>query len=233
VYGNYKQFFDLKRPSGETIVPSFTLSAQRTAIEKGTPAEKFKSGRDYEVGISYLDQFGRMTTVLESLDATISLPITKAVTKNDLKVSISSRAPVFASKYRLFLKQNRGTYYNMLPVAVYQDGLFVYFNLDKYDIDKVKTGDYIYIKSTPSGISTTTDKYKVLEAEMKVKNFLGEQKEQGQEEGFYVKLKVENKEPSIILQADENIDFHKLQPFLTASAQAGIKNVKFAVYQQE
>lgn len=48
-----------------------------------------------------------------------------------------------------------------------------------------------------------------------------------------LKLKVENKEPSIILQADENVDFHKLQPFLTASAHAGIKNVKFAVYQQE
>ena len=201
VYGNYKQFFDLKRPSGETIVPSFTLSAQSTAIEEGTPAETFKSGRDYEVGISYLDQFGRMTTVLESLDATISLPITKAVTKNDLKVSISSRAPVFsneggvpiyAAKYRLFLKQNRGTYYNMLPITVHQEGLFVYFQLAKYDIDKVKTGDYIYIKSTPSGISTTTDKYKVLEAEQKVKNFLGDQKEQEQEEGFYIKLKVEN-----------------------------------------
>ncbi len=47
------------------------------------------------------------------------------------------------------------------------------------------------------------------------------------------KLTVTTKEPSIILQADENVDFHKLQPFLTASAHAGIKNVKFAVYQQE
>lgn len=192
VYGNYKQFFDLKRPSGEPIIPKFTMSVQSTAIEKGTPAETFKSGRDYEVGIAYLDQFGRMTTVLESEEATVSIPINKAVTKNDLKVSISSRAPVFAAKYRLFLKQNRGTYYNMLPIAVHQEGLFVYFQLAKYDIDKVKAGDYIYIKSTPSGISTTTEKYKVLEAEQKVKNFLGEQKEQGQEEGFYVKLKAEN-----------------------------------------
>jgi biopolymer transport protein ExbD len=48
-----------------------------------------------------------------------------------------------------------------------------------------------------------------------------------------LKLKIANKEPSLILQADENVDFHKLQPFLTASAHAGIKNVKFAVYQQE
>ena len=192
VYGNYKQFFDLKKPSGEPIVPNFTLSAQSTSIEENTPSETFKAGRDYEVGISYLDQFGRMTTVLESQDATVSIPITKAKDKNELKVSINSRAPKFASKYRLFLKQNRSTYYNMLPISVFQEGLFVYFQLAKYDIDKVKAGDYIYIKSTPSGISTTTDKYKVLEAEQKVKNFLGEQKEQGQEEGFYVKLKVEN-----------------------------------------
>ena len=192
IYGNYKQFFDLKKPSGEPIVPSFTLSYAGTLIEEGTPAETFKAGRDYEVGISYLDDFGRMTTVLESQDATTSIPISKAKDKNELKVSINSRAPEFASKYRLFLKQNRSTYYNMLPLAVFQEGLFVYFQLAKYDIDKVKAGDYIYIKSTPSGISTTTDKYKVLEAEQKVKNFLGEQKEKEQEEGFYVKLKVEN-----------------------------------------
>lgn len=45
--------------------------------------------------------------------------------------------------------------------------------------------------------------------------------------------KVKNTETSIILQADENIEFNKLQPFLTASAHAGIKNVKFAVHQQD
>lgn len=192
VYGNYKQFFDLKKPSGEPITPKFTLSAQSTAIEENTPAETFKAGRDYEVGIAYLDDFGRMTTVLESEDATVSIPITKAKDKNDLKVTISSRVPDFASKYRLFLKQNRSTYYNMLPIAIFKDGLFVYFQIAKYDIDKVKAGDYVYIKSTPSGISTTTEKYKVLEAEQKVKDFLGTNKGEPQEEGFYLKIKVDN-----------------------------------------
>jgi hypothetical protein len=191
VYGNYKQFFDLKKPSGETIIPSFSLSVQSTSIEEGIPSETFKSGRDYEVGIAYLDQFGRMTTVLESdgngagIDATVSIPINKAKDKNELSVSIKSRAPVFeikngnpiyAAKYRLFLKQNRSTYYNILPLFFHREGSFVYLQIAKYDIDKVKAGDYIYIKSTPSGISTTTEKYKVLEAEQKVKNFLGEGK---------------------------------------------------------
>jgi hypothetical protein len=198
IYGNYKQFFDLKKPSGEVIIPSFSLSVQSTAIEEGVPSETFKSGRDYEVGVAYLDQFGRMTTVLESdgngagIDATVSIPINKAKDKNELSVSIKSRAPVFAEKYRLFLKQNRSTYYNILPLFFHREGSFVYLQIAKYDIDKVKAGDYIYIKSTPSGISTTTEKYKVLEAEQKVKNFLGEGKSEPQEEGFYVKISVDS-----------------------------------------
>lgn len=38
---------------------------------------------------------------------------------------------------------------------------------------------------------------------------------------------------SIIVQADENIDFDRLQPLLVASSYAGIKHVKFAVLQKE
>jgi biopolymer transport protein ExbD len=38
---------------------------------------------------------------------------------------------------------------------------------------------------------------------------------------------------AIVVQADENIDFEDLQPIVVASAHAGIKQVKFAVLQQE
>ncbi len=42
-----------------------------------------------------------------------------------------------------------------------------------------------------------------------------------------------NNEASIIIQADENIGFEKLQPILIASSYAGIKHVKFAVLQKD
>jgi biopolymer transport protein ExbD len=38
---------------------------------------------------------------------------------------------------------------------------------------------------------------------------------------------------AIVVQADENINFEDLQPIVIASAHAGIKQVKFAVLQQE
>lgn len=42
-----------------------------------------------------------------------------------------------------------------------------------------------------------------------------------------------NNEASIVIQADENIGFEKLQPLLVASSYAGIKHVKFAVLQKD
>lgn len=41
------------------------------------------------------------------------------------------------------------------------------------------------------------------------------------------------KDSSIIVQADENVGFEKLQPILVASSYAGIKQVKFAVLVKE
>ncbi len=41
------------------------------------------------------------------------------------------------------------------------------------------------------------------------------------------------KEPAIVIEADEEIGFEKLQPLMVASAYAGIKQVKFAVLQKD
>ncbi len=42
-----------------------------------------------------------------------------------------------------------------------------------------------------------------------------------------------NNEAAIVIQADEDIGFEKLQPVLIASSYAGIKHVKFAVLQKD
>ena len=192
VYGNYRQFFNIKTANGETIKPKLQLKSESSSITEGESYETIKSGRDYQVGIAYLDRFGRMSTVLESPNNTVNIPITRAKEKNKLVLNISSRVPDFADYYRLFIKQNRGTYYNVIPISFYKDGAFIYFQVAKYDVDKVPVGSYIYIKSTFSGEGPVDKKFKILEAEIKKKDFLGEQKEVGQDEGFYIKLKIDD-----------------------------------------
>ena len=191
VYGNYKQFFDIQR-NGVDIKPNFSLKFEESTIAQDESAETFKSGRDYELGIAYLDDFGRMSTVIESEKNTVHIPITSAKKKNDLLVNISNQAPSFASKYRFFLKQSRGTYYNIIPLSYQKEGLYVYFQIAKYDIDKVKVGDYIYIKSTYSGEGPVSKKFKVLEAENKEKDFLKINTVTEVDAGFYIKLKIQD-----------------------------------------
>ena len=195
VYGNYRQFFDLRDFDNNKIVPKFSLVHKPIDIASGSPKETFKAGRSYEAGIAYLDQFGRMTTVLESESEdlggdTQTIPMSYADKQNKLRVFIANKPPQFATNYRIFLKQNKGTYYNIIPTAFVTDGMFVYFKMARYDVDKVKEGDYIYVKSSLTGVAKDNDKYKVLEAENKEKDFLGAQNEQVQDPGYYIKVKI-------------------------------------------
>jgi hypothetical protein len=202
VYGNYKQFYNIKDRQGNDIDPKMTLSYKSFDTTSDVGVETFKSGRDYEAGIAYLDEFGRMTTVLESEKNTVSIPITEGKKKNELVLKINHTAPneeeykdyspFFATSYRVFLKQSRGTYYSLIPINFIQEGTFLYFQIAKYDIDKVKEGDYIYIKNTFSAQGPISKKYKVLEAEQKEKGFLGNKNGNSEDGGFYLKIKEED-----------------------------------------
>lgn len=63
-------------------------------------------------------------------------------------------------------------------------------------------------------------------SEEELRNFLKEVKENSQ--GI-----ITDDEAAIVVQADENTDFQKLQPLIVASSYAGIQKVKFAVLHKE
>ena len=73
IYGNYVQFRDIVNGDGDKIVPSYTLSLENEAITT-LPKKTFRSDRDYEIGIIYTDDYGRMTTALTSKSNTLYIP---------------------------------------------------------------------------------------------------------------------------------------------------------------
>lgn len=192
-YGNYTQFYNIANCQDVPIKIDLKANLSQTistAKDKNIPKKTWKSGRDYEVGIAYLDDYGRMTTVLTSDKNTVSIPLSKAKDKNDIKVSIKNEAPCFATKYRFFIKQSKTEYYNVFPTQYFQYGLYTYFLIQKADIDKVQKDSYITIKSTPTGATESNSVYKILEAENKVQDFLNNPPNK-QPEGFYIKLKID------------------------------------------
>lgn len=190
VYGNYTQFFDLVDCETSPINPVYSLSVTTTDVTPDAPQRTFKSNRSYEVGIEYLDEYGRLSTAVVSPTNTVFVPAANATKSNNIRVTIdkSFAAPCFATAYRFVLKENRQNYYNVFPLTYFTEGNFKWFLINQADQDKISVGSYLYLKNSTNPALDT--QFKVLDIESKNANFLNDSNYQPA--GVYFKLKVPN-----------------------------------------
>jgi hypothetical protein len=160
VYGNYVQFRDIN------TVPNYSLTLRSESITT-EPKKTFRSDRDYEIGIVYLDEYGRMTTALTSKTNTLYIPSSNSDTANSIQVTLNNEPPSWATNYRFVIKQAQNDYYNIFPRTFVVDGVFRYFLINEADRDKITVGGYVIFK-TSNGVATHSNKqFKVLELEYK------------------------------------------------------------------
>lgn len=197
VFGNYSEGYDIKTAEGNDIKPVLSLSYTSSTGESGTAHTQVKSNRDYEIAISYLDGKGRMTTPLTSESNTVYVKNEDANKKNKLQVTIGSRPPSWAKFYRFFVKQSKNNYDIIAPIIFYREGTSAWLKIEGNDVNKVKKGDFVYIKSDTSGLKISTTRTKILEVLEKERNFLEKDLvikngvETLQLEGTYIKVSVE------------------------------------------
>jgi len=141
-------------------------------IPTSEPKKTAKSNRDYEVGIVYTDGHGRSSTVLVSKENTLHIPAKNSTTKNQIRVTLNHKPPVWATHYRFFIKQNKTEYDQLLPIQFYEDGVFRWVKLEGADKDKIKEGDWLVVKSDTNSIKQNLVRTKVLEVKEQPKNFL-------------------------------------------------------------
>jgi hypothetical protein len=192
LYGNYVQFRNIVNEDEVKIIPSYTLTLSPEAITTN-PVKTFRSDRDYEIGIIYTDEYGRMTTALTSKTNTLYIPATNSDTANSIRLELINEAPFWATNYRFAIKQAQGDYYNIFPYTFVVDGVFRYFLINEADRDKITVGGYIIFK-TSNGVATHSNKqFKILELEYKAVSTLFLR------EGLYFKVKAD---PSDLFLAD-------------------------------
>ena len=193
IYGDYTQFRNIVSCDNEFININYKVDYVSTQITD-VPKQTFRSDRDYEVGIVYGDDYGRITTVLTSNDSNSSNANTNAVyippinssTANSLSVTLNSPAPCWATNYRFFVKQAKGDYYNIFPRTFIKDGNFRYFLINEADRDKITVNGYIIFKTFDNGPTHTNKQFKVLELEYKASDFVVGSNAL---EGLYFKIK--------------------------------------------
>jgi hypothetical protein len=201
LYGNYLEFRDLVS-MGEPMKLRYTVNYRSLDLTTNPDLQgerTFRSDRDYEIGIAYLDEFQRQTTVLTPATvttgplqsySTVYIPPTQSASQNDIEIEIYNYAPDWATHYRLYIKQRKIDYYNIFPFIFYQDGAYRWFKIEKADVDKVVIGDYIIAKANELGPTYSNTQYKVLDMGVKALNFLGN----NEPPGLYFKIGVDGGE---------------------------------------
>ena len=147
------------------------VQAEGLQIFSGSPS--VKSLRTYQVGVTFLDDFGRQTPVFSSEAATVKLSQDRSFTKNQFQVNLESERPSWATHEKYFIKENSNEYYNMALDRYYHDTVDgdVWLSFSSNEVNKVEVDDYIILKKAhgnndPVGTQNNlTARYKVLAKE--------------------------------------------------------------------
>jgi len=163
IYGNYTHQFDLP------VTPiTFDIGLRNRydpTDSNRNERQSMKSNRTYQVGVVYMDQYGRQTPVLTDKTGIIKIPQGQAKNMTQLMAKITSSAPSFATNYRYFIKEISSIQYNLCADSFYQDDQgYVYVSFPSAEINKVDVDDILILKKkTGNNPSEITDKFKVLD----------------------------------------------------------------------
>jgi hypothetical protein len=170
IFGNYQQNFNV------TTNPSFTVST----ISRSDTSQKFslKSGRTYQFGIVYQDEYGRQTPVFTDTTGVIKINSANADLNSAFRISTTHTSlPSELTHYKYYIKEVSNPYYNICVSDIYEDTEtgYVYCAFPSSETNKVSEDDILILKKQ-SGNSAykipSNNKFKVLDKDANPPNFL-------------------------------------------------------------
>jgi hypothetical protein len=184
VYGNYLEGYDMRNLNGLSVKLGFNATLLQTPLDAETAstqptfsAPSLHSNRVYEVGIVYMDEFGRSSTALVAPNNKVELECGDSIFQNQIRVTIPSLmlAPSWASRYKFVIKPDSENYETIYtnqnfvwpaipaPPTLPPDVTDVYFLLEGENAAKVEKGDRYVVKRDAAGAVTSCTYAEVLE----------------------------------------------------------------------
>ena len=184
VYGNYLEGYDMRNLNGLNVKLGFNATLLQTPLDAEAvdtqptfSAKSLHSNRVYEIGIVYMDEYGRSSTALVAPNNKVELECGDSIFQNQIRVTIPSLmlAPAWASRYKFVIKPDSENYETIYtnqnfvwpalpdPGDPQPDVIDVYFLLEGENAAKVEKGDRYVVKSDTSGAVTSCTYAEVLE----------------------------------------------------------------------
>tara|TARA_R110000822_G_scaffold356_10_gene1561 strand:+ start:15 stop:8012 length:7998 start_codon:yes stop_codon:yes gene_type:complete len=190
VYANYIQNYDLKK-DGKNFVPNFTVNFVNDAYRvdlltgwtKTSGADKsIKSLREYQLGVVFVDKYGRETPVISNESGTIKLEKEEADKYNRLQVNLGNVADGYPSSnenhlryFKFYIKETSGEYYNMAMDRWYdaEDGN-IWLAFPSSDRNKLDIDSFLILKkgSDESELVKDPARYKVIAIENEAPDYI-------------------------------------------------------------
>ena len=167
IYGNYLQNYDLLDSSNKLITPLLTIGTKVLNVSidnedlspeqvyptdsyKYSPSKSIKSLRTYQLGISYIDKYGRQTPVLtDNNEKNASLYLNEWYSDKQVKITgqVDSSPPEWAEYYKFFIKETSSEYYNLALDRWYdaEDGN-VWLSFPSSERNKLDIDTYLILK---------------------------------------------------------------------------------------
>ena len=200
IYGNYTQNFNLLNSQGESQQVDIEVSTDSklistskdsygnslgVSIDGNVVFESVKSIRTYQVGVAYMDDYGRTTPVFTGKNASIMIPKASASQASTLSVKLaSSTAPYYDQQeqfptFKYYIKETSQEYYNLALDRFYNaedDNLWLSF--PSAERNKVAEGDFITLKKEHDSVNPVTEeaRYKIIAIENEAPLYLKETK---------------------------------------------------------
>ena len=179
VYANYEQGYDLVDENNDDYYADISVDFNQESIESKTKPS-IKSERDYQVGVTFVDKYGRETPIVANSATSSSkgkkLSKSNADKANSIKVTLNSNSFMKdAEFFKFFVKETSGQYYNMAMDRFWdaEDG-HVWISFASSDINKVDIDSYLILKKGVDSNFLINDpaRYKVIAIEKEAPDFI-------------------------------------------------------------
>ena len=173
---------NLSGPNSEPAAIHFTSLAPADGLnviisrnKTGLSKKSIKSMRNYQLGVSYQDLYGRQTPIFPSEGGSMFLEKEFSKNQNTIHTRLLNEPPPWATSYRWYIKEPSAEYYNLALDRFYlaEDGN-VWLSFPSSDGNKVKEGDYLILKKEHNTNETVYNKarYKILAIENEAPDFI-------------------------------------------------------------
>ena len=187
IYGNYTQNFDMVDFADSEVIPNFEFSIVHDPTKNediiedpdnpgqfinissdpdgSTPVPSLKTMRTYQMGVVYLDEYGRQTPVFTNDSGGRSLAKEFADLYNTIEIGMLSNPPNWATHYKFYIKETSNEYYNLALDRFYlpEDGS-VWLSFPSADRNKVDEETFLELKKEHDNNTfiEETARYKIL-----------------------------------------------------------------------